>query len=129
MKLYAANSTIFNTYGQHLLSINLGLRRDIQWPFIVANVGTAIIGADLISHYGLIIDLKRARIMDPITQLHVRGRISKISHYGLSTISADTIPTCAGYAALMSEYCDITKPSFGLRPPSDCTVVHHIVTE
>ena len=58
-KLYTANSTIINTYGQRLLTLNLGLRRELRWPFIIADVKTAIIGADFIAHYNLLIDLKK----------------------------------------------------------------------
>ena len=61
-KLYAANSTVIITYGQQSATLNIGIRRTIQWPFIIAGIQTAIIGADLIAHYGLLIDLEKKKI-------------------------------------------------------------------
>jgi hypothetical protein len=36
--LFAANGTPIPTYGWHTLTINLGLRRDFTWRFVVADV-------------------------------------------------------------------------------------------
>ncbi|MGR0227437.1 hypothetical protein, partial [Klebsiella pneumoniae] len=47
-KLYAANGTEIPTFGVHVLNINLGLRRDFRWPFIIAKVNRGILGADFL---------------------------------------------------------------------------------
>lgn len=49
-KLFAANSTQINTYGSKILKLNLNLRRDFVWKFIMAEVDKAIIGADFLKH-------------------------------------------------------------------------------
>ncbi|GBO16513.1 hypothetical protein AVEN_86762-1 [Araneus ventricosus] len=37
-QLYAANGTEISTYGIKMLNLDLGLRRDFQFPFIIADV-------------------------------------------------------------------------------------------
>ncbi|CAB0032633.1 unnamed protein product [Trichogramma brassicae] len=59
LELQAANGTTIATYGQHSLTLNLGLRRPFEWAFTIARVDVAIIGADLLSHFGLLIDLRK----------------------------------------------------------------------
>jgi hypothetical protein len=54
--LFAANGSTNPTYGWISVSLNLGLRRDFTWRFVVADVQTAIIGIDLLSHFGLLVD-------------------------------------------------------------------------
>ncbi len=44
--LYAANRSTIKTYGEKVMTVNLGLRRQFSWNFIVADVSQAIIGAD-----------------------------------------------------------------------------------
>ena len=58
LKLTAANGSCINTYGQHVLTLDLGLRRAFSWIFIVADVKSVIIVADFFTHYGLVVDLK-----------------------------------------------------------------------
>jgi hypothetical protein len=45
--LFAANGTPIPTYGWHTLTLNLGLRRDFTWRFVVTDVQLPIIGVDL----------------------------------------------------------------------------------
>ncbi|GFX01931.1 retrovirus-related Pol polyprotein from transposon 17.6 [Trichonephila clavipes] len=55
-KLYAANGTKIATYGIKILTLDLGLRRPFQWPFIIAKVKRGIIGADFLRKSQLLID-------------------------------------------------------------------------
>ena len=57
--LYAANGTTIPTYGWTSQNLNLGLRRDFTWRFVVADVQIPIIGVDLLSFYGLLIDCRQ----------------------------------------------------------------------
>lgn len=68
LTLVAANGTPVSTYGRRMLALDLVLGRTIPWPFIVADVPNAIIGADLLSHTGLLVDVRRRRLFDPTTQ-------------------------------------------------------------
>ncbi|GFT14899.1 peptidase A2 domain-containing protein [Trichonephila clavipes] len=49
-KLYAASGTEIPTYGLKILTLDLGLRRPFQWPFIIAKVERGIIGADFLQN-------------------------------------------------------------------------------
>lgn len=51
-KVYAANGTAINTYGRTTKKLDLGLRREFNWAFIMADVSRPIIGADFLSHFG-----------------------------------------------------------------------------
>lgn len=52
------------------IKVNLGLQREFMWTIIIADVTKPIIGADFIQHFGLLIDLKRNKLIDPLTGLH-----------------------------------------------------------
>lgn len=62
LKLFAANGSEISTYGIQILNLDLGLRRDFQFPFIIAKVNKGIIGADFLHKYNLLIDIKRKKI-------------------------------------------------------------------
>jgi len=62
--LYAANGTTIPTYGWISQNLNLGLRRDFVWRFVVADVQIPIIGVDILSYYGLQIDCRNNRLLD-----------------------------------------------------------------
>lgn len=44
LKLFATNGSVIPTFGKRKLYLNLGLRRDFVWTFVVANVAQPIIG-------------------------------------------------------------------------------------
>jgi len=53
--LYAANGTPIATFGQKLLQLNFGLRRNFQWHFYIAEVRKPILGIDFLSHFNLLV--------------------------------------------------------------------------
>lgn len=69
--LYAANGSPIKVYGTKLITIDFGLRRKMVWEFIIADVTKPIIGADFLHEYGLLIDLRRKRLIDQKTKLEV----------------------------------------------------------
>jgi len=71
--LYAAKGTTIPTYGWTSRSLNLGLRRDFTWRFVIADVDLPIIGVDLLSHYGLLFDCRNNRLLDGVTSLSTPG--------------------------------------------------------
>lgn len=120
--LYAANGTKINTFGQKNLTLNLGLRRPFKWPFIVANVTRAIIGADFLEYFGLLVDLKQRKLIDSQTKLSTIANVTRTSDVRISTINTND-----PYAALLYEFIDITRP----LPAADrkqTKTKHHIVT-
>ncbi|XP_076381418.1 uncharacterized protein LOC143261250 [Megalopta genalis] len=86
VKLYAANGTPINTYGEQLLSVNLGLRRQFSWRFIVADTSKAILGADFIGHYSLLVDIKNKRLIDSQTHLFSVGKVTNSTQPTVTTI-------------------------------------------
>ncbi len=73
--LLAANGTPITVYGEKLISVNLGLRRQFDWVFIIADVRHAIIGADFLQHFQLLVDISGKRLLDNDTKLSTYGEI------------------------------------------------------
>lgn len=123
MQLFDANGTPIKSHCQRNITLNLGLRRKFQWPFIIAYVTRAIIGADFLEYFGLMVDLRKRRLVDSQTKLSTLAGITQADIEGVSTI-ATHIP----FAALLREFADITRP----LPAADRTktkVTHHISTK
>lgn len=122
LTLFAANNTRISTYGSRKICLDLGLRREIKWEFCVADVPYPIIGADLLEHYGLYVDLRGRRLIDSITNLFVNGTIK---HVGICNVS--TIDHTSNYAKILKEFPEITslQQSIDLKK---CKTVHHIIT-
>lgn len=47
-----------------MVNLNLGLKRILAWALIIVDVDTPIISMNLLSHYGLLIDLKNECVCD-----------------------------------------------------------------
>ena len=62
LPLVAANNTTINTYGNCRRVVDVGLKRDYAWTFIVADVKQPIIGADFLVHYSLLYRLTCAAL-------------------------------------------------------------------
>lgn len=90
MQLFAANGTPIKVYGEVLLKVNLGLRREFSWQFLIADVTSGIIGADFISHHDLLIDLKRKRLIDDTTRLEAAGVLARTNGCAIKTFSAQS---------------------------------------
>ncbi|UYV83988.1 hypothetical protein LAZ67_X000803 [Cordylochernes scorpioides] len=112
-----ANGTEIVTYGTKVRNLDIGLRRQFQWPFVIANTNRAIIGADFLNNFGLIIDIKNKRLIDGITNLSIRGVIQSISDMGnISTLNSST-----KVSAILTKYPNLC------RPPSDFVEAKHSV--
>jgi hypothetical protein len=57
----------------------MGLRREFTWRFVVADVQLPIIGVDLLSYYGLLVDCKNNRLLDGVTSLCTPGNTTPSS--------------------------------------------------
>ena len=58
LPLVAANNSTIHTYGNCNRVVDVGLKREYPWTFIVADVQQPIIGADFLIHYSLLVDLR-----------------------------------------------------------------------
>lgn len=121
-RLFAANGTAIKMYGKRRIDIDLGLRRQFTWEFYIAEVTSAIIGADFIAHYELLIDLKEGKLIDKITNLSSRCTIGQIKTEQISTYDKSS-----PIADLLSEFVDITTFN-GIRKPTINDTSHFITT-
>ena len=71
LRLYAANNTPINTFGEKPLKLDFRLKRPISWTFCIAAVPNAIIGADFLNHFGLAVDVRRRRLIEVGTGLSI----------------------------------------------------------
>jgi hypothetical protein len=105
-ELYAANGSVIHTYGWHTISLNLGLRRDFTWRFLVADVTKPIIGVDFLSHFNLLVDTRIQRLVYGITSLTTAASVSKQPSQSVKAMSSD-----ANVYPLLAEYRELTRPS------------------
>ncbi|GFV83737.1 retrovirus-related Pol polyprotein from transposon opus [Trichonephila clavipes] len=106
-KLYAANGTEIPTYGLKILTLDLGLRRPFQWPFIIAKVERGIIGADFLQKFQLLIDLHNRKLIDGVTNLSIKGEVATIQENN----DLSTVNRASKYFNLLKLYPDLTKPN------------------
>lgn len=123
MRLFAANRTPIEVYGESLYTLDLGLRRAYLWNFIIADVGTAIIGADFLKHYHLLVDLHRKCLVDAETNLSTLGIPDQDQREPTLKVCDATSPT----TRLLNEFPGLTTLSGpGTSLPSEVT--HRIET-
>ncbi|XP_047122137.1 uncharacterized protein LOC124805614 [Schistocerca piceifrons] len=105
--LYAANGSEIKTYRSKLLTIDLGLKRKIEWSFIVAEVSKGISGADFLHHFGLFKDLKNQKLIDNITKLKISGEVTAVD----ANDSVCSLYTKCQYSKMLEKFSELTKPS------------------
>lgn len=123
-KLFAANGTPIGIYGESHRELDLGLRRPIKWNFYIAAVDSryGIIGADLLKHYGLLVDLKKRRIIDEATGSVSLGNFTIAEIHSIHCFNPN-LPI----SDLLQKFPEITGAS-KLLPPKNRNVLHHILT-
>jgi transposase InsO family protein len=123
-QLFAANGSVINTYGHAQLHLDLGLRREFSWQFVVADVTKAIIGVDFLSFYNLVVDCRHKRLVDNTTSLTTMA---------VSSTTADiisSIKTSFGesrYNSIVRDFPEITRPP-GVHQELKHNTVHYIKT-
>ncbi|UYV81363.1 hypothetical protein LAZ67_20000943 [Cordylochernes scorpioides] len=122
-QLFAANGSIIHTYGERHLELDLGLGRLFRWPFIIADVGVSIIGADFLRHYGLTVDLRNHRLSDPVSSLHSIGQVSPSPAVSIHLTIANS-----PYSRILRQFPELTSQNL-LKSPPRHSVTHHIVTK
>ncbi|GBP78249.1 hypothetical protein EVAR_66280_1 [Eumeta japonica] len=105
--LSAANRTTINTYGYINQELDLSLRQDYPWRFVVADVTKPIIEADFLQFYNLMVDIRNRRIIDNTTTLSTLG-LEAISS---SISSVKILLSDPRYNKLLAKYPNITRPS------------------
>ncbi|BHF82688.1 hypothetical protein SprV_0802582700 [Sparganum proliferum] len=122
--LTAANNSSIPTFGQRSITLDLGLRRIFRWVFIIADVSVGLIGADFLTHFNLLVDLKNHRLVDNLTNLRARCQ-SEINPH-LNSLTTMPISDCP-FRSLLRQFPRLTNPSFR-EVDIKHTVTHHIST-
>ena len=102
--------------------LDLGMARKLRWKFLIADVRTCIIGADLLRHFSIMVDLAGHRLIDGRSFISVVGVQSGEISSGLASIQS-----CSPYGDLLQRFPGLLSTSF--RGPTKHEVVHHIPTE
>ncbi|XP_055949653.1 uncharacterized protein LOC129983947 [Argiope bruennichi] len=124
--LFAANGLKIQTFGNKALKLDLELRLQFTWSFTIANVSKAIIGADFLKNFSLLVDLKRKCLIDTLTSLSSFGKIATFPNFSLTTIASATYDS--PISNLLNEFKEITRPSCSIKDPKHF-VTHHIITK
>ncbi|XP_055584858.1 uncharacterized protein LOC129737724 [Uranotaenia lowii] len=120
-RLYAANGSPIQTYGTKRLQLDIGLRRPFVWIFTIADVKSPIIGADFLKHFDLLVDLKRNKLIDNLTNLQVNN-INAASEPTITTFDVNS-----PFSDILKEFQDITILNMNHHPTKSNTV-HQIIT-
>ena len=123
--LRAANGTNIDVYKELSLTIDIGLRRDFRWLFLVANVEQPILGADFLSHFNLIVDMRNRRLNDELTTLHKSCPVINAISSAITQTIPDDIPV--RYQELLNKFPQLNNILRFKEPPKH-GVVHHIPT-
>ena len=124
ISLQAANGSRIPTYGRRSLTLDLGLRRQFPWIFTIADVHTAIIGVDLLSAFGLVVDVKQQNILDTSTSLSVNAQYSKIYSIGIRVQE----PEPSVFSDVLRRFPELTQSS-NLPASVPHEVNHTIITK
>jgi len=119
--LFTANGAPIVMYGWHTLTLNLGLRRDFIWRFMVADVQIPIIGVDLLANFNLLVDC-RDRILDGVTSLSTPAQMASAWFPSIKTIGSSTLAH-----DLFAKFPDLTRHS-GVPWEVRHNTIHHIKT-
>ena len=107
LPLVAANNTTINTYGNCKRVVDVGLKREYPWTFIVADVKQPIIGADFLIHFNLLVDLRSRCLRDMRTGLAIAASLSSITPLSLNRV--DTVQN--EYTKLLGQFPELTRPT------------------
>ena len=121
--LKAANGSNIAVYSQRSLNLNLGLRRNFRWLFLIADVEHAILGMDFLSHFNLMVVPAKRQLIDSTTTLRISGIWANVTP--ISPVVQR--PTTAEYEDIVSRYR--TLFSTVALPAATDAANHHIVTK
>jgi hypothetical protein len=117
--LYAANRTTIPTYRCISQTLNLGLHRDFKWRFVIADVQLPIIGVDLLSHYGFLVDCRNNHLLDGVTSLSTPGHTVTSPVQSVKTVASDATPD-----SLPLEFPELTRHT-GVHREAPQYPAHH----
>lgn len=122
--LYAANGTKITTYGTKLLNLNLGSKRSYNWIFIIADTNQPIIGADLLEHFNLSVNLKQKSLFDKDLNFYIKTEVKNQSNISIQTLSS--INTGNEYYQILKEFPALTNSFNHITKNQHSKVFHQI---
>lgn len=122
--LVAANGTTIKTYGKRNISISIGLRRLFPWTFTVAEVSRPIIGADFLTYFNLLVDLKGRALIDRLTTVRSQGEVVIDP-----TPTVTALNTENQFHQLVQSYGDLMENSTTTKDNTAHNIIHHIETK
>ena len=103
----AANGTIINKYGEQSLTLDLGLRRDLPFIFVIADVTNPILGADFLEKFQLSVNISGRSITDDTTNQKIKvDQVNCVSQNITQIIKADD-----EYHTLIEQFPQLTNPN------------------
>ncbi|BHF66544.1 hypothetical protein SprV_0200956500 [Sparganum proliferum] len=109
LHLQAANCSPIPTFGSLSLTLNIGLRRSFTWIFVIVAVPHAILGSDFLAEFDLLVDCRRAPLLDRTTGLFVRGLTPFTAPTNLSVLDTDI---ASPFRQLLLSHPNIINPQF-----------------
>lgn len=122
MNLHAANATQIAVFKRQTVKLSLGFQRTFDWTFYVAEISQPILGADFLTHFNLIVDVKNHKLYDSSKLKFAKTVDAPGSSTMISTIKADN-----PYASLLKSFPELTQP-YSAAVPVKHNVTHHIET-
>ena len=107
LALVAVNNTTITTYSTSKRIVDIGLKREYAWRFIIADIEQPIIGADFLIHYSLLVDLKSRCLRDMRTGSAIPATLSSIKPLSLNRV--DIVRN--EYTKLLSQFPELTRPT------------------
>lgn len=126
LTLFAANGTKIATYGTKRIALDLNLRRQFYWSFVIADVRQPIIGVDFLKHFDLLVDAKNHRVIDAKTKLSSNGQLPK--HDSLSSNITILVGTTQ-FDQILNQYPELINPSQPTNVKLSNQIFHHIETK
>ena len=119
--LQAVDGSPITTYGVRSRTLNLGLRCNFRWVFVIANVKQVILGADFLH---IVADIQHHTLRDPQTQLQVNDVIGQPSS---TSITRPRQESSNPSLDLLSQFLVLTQPCAADQLVK-YNVCHHITT-
>nr|VZH97031.1 unnamed protein product [Spirometra erinaceieuropaei] len=122
--LQAVNTSPIATFGTCALSLYTGLRFLFSWVFVVADIPCAILGADFLAAFDLLVDCRQSRLHDKTTNLTRWGVSSSTASRKAAVLDPESENPFRQHLVL---YPGLTRSIFKASVlPHD--VVHHVRT-
>ena len=116
--LQAVNHSPISTFGEKSCTLDIGLRRQFRWIFIIADLPIPILGADFLANFGLKVDVARRQLIDTTISLTINGFQASFTSPRLVFALPDV---SSPYKDLLKKFPDITRPNY-----KDTDIKHNV---